>query len=141
MTIVADTSAVLALIDADDAHHEAVLALWERQPDAWVIPWAVLPEVDYLLRRHVNAAAARLFLDDVCSGAFVVEHGERADLVRARDLDASHAALQLGLVDGVVAATAERLRAAAIATLDMRHFGVLELEGRPALYPRDGVIA
>lgn len=138
MRIVADTSAVLALIDADDAHHEAVLDLWQQSPDAWVIPWAVLPEVDYLLRRHVNATAARLFLDDVCSGAFVVEHSERTDLLRARDLDARHADLGLGVVDGVVAAIAERLHASAIATLDVRHFSVLELEGTPSLYPRDG---
>ena len=28
--------------------------------------------------------------------------------------------------------------ASAIATLDVRHFSVLELEGAPSLYPRDG---
>lgn len=135
MTVIADTSAVLALIDADDAHHEEILELWQRTGAEWVLPWAVLPEIDYLLRRHVGADAARLFLDDVCAGAFVVEHGQPADVVRARDLDAQYAALNIGLVDGVVAAHAERLRARAIATLDVRHFSVLELEGAPAIYP------
>lgn len=137
MTIIADTSAVLALIDADDAHHEEILEVWERTADEWVLPWAVLPEIDYLLRQHVGAAAARLFLDDICAGAFIVEHSQPADLVRARDVDAQYAALNVGLVDGVVAAQAERLRSRAIATFDVRHFGALELAGAPVLYPRD----
>ncbi|MEX1182705.1 MAG: PIN domain-containing protein [Gemmatimonadota bacterium] len=137
MTIVADTSALLALVDADDAHHAEVLELWERTADAWVVPWAVLPEVDYVLRQHVGASAARLFLDDVCSGAWVVEHSDPSDLQRARALDTQYAGLGIGLVDGVVAAHAERLRARAIATLDVRHFGTLELEGAPLLFPRD----
>ncbi len=36
-----------------------------------------------------------------------------------------------------VMAVAERLRASAIATLDLRHFGVVTLRGRPRLLPRD----
>jgi uncharacterized protein len=137
VTVIADTSAVLALIDADDGHHEEILGLWERTGEEWVLPWAVLPEIDYLLRRHVGPEAARLFLDDVCAGAFVVEHGQPSDVVRARNVDAQYAALNIGLVDGVVAAQAERLGARAIATLDVRHFGALELEGSPVIYPRD----
>jgi uncharacterized protein len=135
--IVADTSAVLALIDADDRHHGALAELWERDPSAWVLPWAILPEVDYLLRTHVNAAAARLLLRDVCDGGFTVEPMEMRDVIRAAELDAQYADLGLGLVDGVVAAAAERLRATAIATLDLRHFAALKLPGRTRLYPRD----
>jgi uncharacterized protein len=97
----------------------------------------VLPEIDYLLRRHVGHDTARLFMRDVCDGAFAVEYGEVSDMKRARELDERYADLGIGLVDGVVAAIAERLRASAIATLDVRHFGVLQLSGAPALLPRD----
>ena len=45
--------------------------------------------------------------------------------------------LSLGLVDGVVMAMAEKLQARAIATLDVRDFGAVELKGRPELWPRD----
>ena len=69
-----------------------------------------------------------------------MEHGAQSDVVRARDLDAHHADLGLGLVDGVVAAVAERVSARAIATLDLRHFGMLELDGSPLLYPRDAAL-
>ena len=133
--IVADTSALLALMGRDDLHHAAVRELWEATAAQWVIPWAVLPEVDYLLRRHHSHDFARVFLGDLADGAFTVEHGTAADLARATELDAQHAALGIGLVDGVVAAVAERLRARAIATLDMRHFGALGLPLK--LYPRD----
>jgi predicted nucleic acid-binding protein len=135
--IVADTSAVIALLDADDAHHETLRQLWEADPDVWVLPWAVLPEIDYLARRRLGVAAARLFLRDVMDGSFAVEHGRATDLIRAHELDAQYADLDLGLVDGVVAAVAERLGASAIATLDERDFGPLELGGKPRLFPRD----
>ena len=48
-----------------------------------------------------------------------------------------HRALRLGLVDAVVMAVAERLKAEAIATLDVRDFGAVTLKGAPKLYPRD----
>lgn len=137
MIVVADTSALVALIDADDAHHELLRELWEYDPAAWVIPWAVLPEVDHLIRRHVGARAAGLFLQDVVGGGFSVEHGQPADLARAAELDRRHSDLGLGLVDGIVIAVAERLHADAIATLDVRHFSAVAPAGAESLYPRD----
>jgi hypothetical protein len=43
--------------------------------------------------------------------------------------------LRLGLVDGIVIAIAERVRARAIVTLDLRHFGAAA-SGRPKLLLR-----
>ena len=135
--IVADTGAVVALIDADDRHHSVLLDLYESEPGPWLLPWAILPEVDYLLRTHVGVPAARLFLRDIAASAFLVEWGAGTDLARARELDERYADLNLGLVDTVVMAVAERVRATAIVTLDVRHFGAVELKGRPSLWPRD----
>ena len=135
--IVADTGAILALIDADDRHHAALRTLFEEQPDAWVLPWAILPEVDYLLLHHVGARVEAAFLADLADGRWAVAWGDERDLGRADELTRAHAALRLGLVDGVVMAMAERLRARAIATLDLRHFGAVKLRGNPRLYPRD----
>ena len=58
-------------------------------------------------------------------------------MARARALCERYRTLGLGLVDGVVIAQAERLRADAIATLDLRHFGAVRIEGEPRLLPRD----
>ncbi|MGH7555488.1 MAG: hypothetical protein ACREMQ_21015 [Longimicrobiales bacterium] len=60
------------------------------------------------------------------------------DLARAREILERYRRLGMGLVDGVVMAVAERLRASAIATLDIRHFGAVRIAGSPKLLPRDG---
>jgi len=135
--IVADTGAIVALVDADDRHHTALRRLFETSPDAWVLPWAILPEVDYLLAEHVSARAQERFSGDPASGARAIEWGDPADLVRAAEISRRHRGLRLGLVDSVVMAVAERRRADAIATLDLRHFGAVTLRGRPRLVPRD----
>jgi uncharacterized protein len=135
--IVADTGAVLALLDAGDKHHRALRQIFERDPDAWVLPWAILPEVDYLAASEIGAAARDAFLADLASGAFQVEWGTEDDLERAHALHVRHHDLGLGLVDAVVMAIAERTLARAIATLDLRHFGVVTLRTAPRLIPRD----
>lgn len=135
--IIADTGAVLALLDVDDRHHEVMIELFDRTGDRWVLPWAILPEVDYLVSRHGGAGAADMFLADLAEGAWPVEWGDEGDLVAARTLLTRYADLRLGLVDGVVMVVAQRLGAEAIATLDVRHFGAVTLEGSPQLLPRD----
>ena len=135
--IVADTGALIALFDRNDRHHDQVRLLYEADPDAWVLPWAILPEVDYLTATHLGQRAQDLWLADLASGAFSVEWGRPEDLVAAERLCRRYKALRIGLVDAVVIAVAERLRASAIATLDLRHFGTVTIKGRPKLLPRD----
>lgn len=135
--IIADTGAMIALIDADDRYHAAMVQLFERDPGAWILPWAILPEVDYLLLTHVSARAEQAFVRDIADSAFSVEWGEDGDLERAAQLCAKYAKLDLGLVDAAVMAVAERLRAGAIATLDLRDFSAVKIVGSPKLLPRD----
>ena len=135
--IVADTGAVYALIDARERHHAALRRLFEKDPEAWVLPWAILPEVDYLVGKHLGARVEEEFQNDLAEGLFGVAWGDEADLAEARKIARRHRALRLGLVDAVVMAMAERLKAEAIATLDVRDFGAVALKGSPKLYPRD----
>lgn len=133
----ADTGAVLALLDADDRHHAAMVELFDRTGDRWILPWAILPEVDHLVTRHGGPRAAELFLTDLAEGAWMVEWGDERDIVAAQAILTRYSDLRLGLVDGVVMAMAQRLGAEAIAPLDVRHFGAVTLEGAPRLLPRD----
>jgi len=135
--IVADTGAIVALIDRSDRHHRVLRTLYESDPAAWVLPWAILPEVDYLVSAHVSARAQEAFLADLADGTFSVAWGDENDLDAARRLTERHRALRIGLVDAVVIATASRLKAVAIATLDLRHFAAVTIPGNPKLLPRD----
>ncbi|MDQ3582971.1 MAG: hypothetical protein M3495_15835, partial [Pseudomonadota bacterium] len=85
--IVADTGALVALIDADDRYHGYMRDLYERDPDRWVVPWAVLPEVDYLVSSHVGDEAARAFMADVAEGIYAIDWGLPADRACAHDLN------------------------------------------------------
>jgi uncharacterized protein len=136
--IVADTGAILALLDKGDRHHTAVRELYEDRPDDWLLPWAILPEVDYLVSAELGVRAQEAFLADVAEGSFVVEYGKHEDVVRARAIGRKYRTLGLGLVDAVVIAVAERIHARAIATLDLRHFSAVRILGSPLLLPRDG---
>jgi predicted nucleic acid-binding protein len=135
--IVADTGAAIALVDADDVHHRALRKVFESDPDRWILPWCVLPEIDYLLMNHVGRKAEEAFVYDLAKGNYRVAWGEDADLERGHEICRKHGDLRLGLVDATVMAVAERLKAKAIATLDLRHFAAVPIKGRPKLLPRD----
>jgi hypothetical protein len=104
------TGAIVALIDRDDAHHETLLALFKEDPHRWLLPWAILPEVDYLLASYVGVQTERAFVSDVASGSFRTDWGADEDLRRADALNLLYGDLKLGLVDTIVMAIAERTR-------------------------------
>jgi predicted nucleic acid-binding protein len=135
--ILVDTGALVALLDAGDEHHAALRGVYDDDPEAWVLPWAILPEVDYLVSKYLGAKAQDAWLGDLADGAFAIEWGKDVDMLAARRVHARHKALGLGLVDAIVMAMAERLEPAAIATLDLRHFGAVPIKGNPRLLPRD----
>lgn len=134
---VVDTSAMVALIDASDTYHRTVRTIYEDDPGLWILPWAILPEVDYIVTTRIGADPAAAFRHDLANGSLLVERGTSEDFTRAVELNEQYRDLSLGLVDAIVAATAERLRASAIVTLDLRDFAPLKLKGAPLLLPRD----
>jgi uncharacterized protein len=134
--VVADTSAMLALLDRGDPHHTAFRRLYLENRHAWVLPWATLVEVDYLTATRLGARAQMAWFDDLVTGAYTVEWGRDEDLSAARTLAGKYGSLEMGLVDAVVMIVAERLRGD-IATLDLRHFGAVAMKHSPRLLPRD----
>jgi uncharacterized protein len=137
--IVADTGGILALLDRDDRHHDKVKQFFAESQTIWTLPWAILPEVDYLASKKLGSHVAAAFLHDVEEGHFLVDAHVARDLPRAVALNERYAELDIGLVDAVVMAQAERLHASAIVTLDERHFRAvrLSLKTQPRLVPLD----
>lgn len=131
MTIVADTGALYALIDASDRWHERVVAWWKTNISPIVIPVTVLPELTWLLQTRIGPDAEAAFVRAVVDGEFVVEQLELADVVRASAILERYTDLPLSFVDATIVAVAERLETRDVLTTDRRHFNVVRsLKGR-----------
>jgi len=88
--------------------------------------------VDYFLQD--NRAAMRKLVAEVFDPGtrYEYELPLPSDIVRALELDAKFGTLDLGLVDGTVAAVAERRHVYRILTTDRRHFGAIRVGPRLA---------
>jgi uncharacterized protein len=138
MTLIADSGALYALYDQDDAHHRAVLSAVEAETGTLVIPTVILAEIDYLLREFLGIPAELDFIDGIKSGFYTLEPFTIADLKRCRDLIAAYQGLDLGLADAAIIATAERLGIRRVLTVDERDFrAVRPVHGTLSLLPAD----
>jgi len=128
--ILLDTSGLLAAIDGSQRRHaECVAALQGVEGPLLLSPF-VLAELDYLLGRHVNAAAQSALLAEVVRGAYRLERFDAADIETARTLMERYAGLRIGLADASIVVLAERHRTRDVLTLDERHFRTLRIGRR-----------
>ncbi len=97
---------------------------------AVIVPALVLVEVDYFLR--ANRRAMRKLVAEIFDPAtrYQYELPFPSDIARALELDAKFEALDLGLVDGTVAAVAERRQVYGVLTSDRRDFGAIRVGPR-----------
>lgn len=127
--LVADTGGLLRALAASPDGAPA-FPDYERElkaASAVIVPALVLAEVDYFLR--AERAAMRRLVADVLDPAttYELENALPTDIARALAIDAKFAQLELGLVDGVVAAIAERRRVYRLLTTDRRDFAALRI--------------
>lgn len=129
--IIVDTGGILALLDRDDRHHRSVRGLFTGDGHEWILPWAILPEVDYLVAKRLGRRVADALVKDLRDGLFRVDSNFDRDIRRAHELITAYRDLELGLVDAVVMAAAEHHGARAIVTTDLRHFRAVKLKLSP----------
>ena len=132
LPIVADTGGLLRALartrdnSASFPDYEAVLTA----ASLVIVPGLVLAEVDYFLREE-RAAMRKLVAEIFDPGTrYEYEFPFPADLVRALELDARFKNLKLGLVDGTVAAVAERRQVYRVLTTDRRDFSAIRVGPR-----------
>lgn len=85
----------------------------------------MLGETFYLVGKYLGPLAEADLADSLTDPRFQIVAPSRSDLARAAELIRGYADLPLGGTDALIVATAERLRATQVATLDHRHFNVV----------------
>jgi predicted nucleic acid-binding protein len=126
VTVLADTGAMYALMDRDDAWHERVRRWWERNREPVRLPVTVLPEIAWLARTRLGPRAEVAFARSVGDGELAVEPLDLdEDLERSADLMQAYGDAPLGFVDASLVAIAERLNVLALLTTDRRHFSMV----------------
>lgn len=99
--ITPDTSAVIALVNADDPDHELVSAALLSEPIPWIIPAGIAAEVAYMLE-SLGFRILDAFLEDLQSGAYTLDSSLASDIPRIRELAHRYHDLPLGFSDAVV---------------------------------------
>ena len=121
--IVLDTGIVYAYYDRSDDWHKRAKALIAAEAGDLVLPAAVIPEVDHLLRHRIGAGACRTFYAGLLDGSYAVADLSRDGYHRVEALNRQYP--DLGFVDAAVIAVAEARRISRVATSDRRHFAPL----------------
>jgi uncharacterized protein len=120
LTAVIDAGILYSLVDsADTAHQRAVSAL-EAETQAIVVPQVIMPEICYLIGSRLGASQETAFVRYLVDSDWRLEPLTDADLTRVIGLMSEHATSAIGFVHAAVAATAERMAATRIYTLN-RH--------------------
>lgn len=132
MTVVIDTSALLAYLDRGSERHAAVEALVDAEREPLAVSPLVLAEVDHLVRRRFGERAADGVLRELSGGAYDIAAFGHEDLRAALVVLARYPERRLGLADASLVALAERVGASTVFTLDRRDFdGLARGDGTP----------
>ncbi|MDX3453949.1 PIN domain-containing protein [Streptomyces sp. ME02-8801-2C] len=131
--VIADTSGLLAALDATHPEHaaanEAILAA-----GLLVMSPLLLAELDHVATRELGRAAALSAVDDIrrwmSRGRVVLPEITEAHLGAAQSVRARYGALDLDLADAVNVALANDYDTDAILTLDRRDFRAVRPLGR-----------
>lgn len=126
MSLILDTNVLFAALDRRDDHHAVCRDLILETSELRIIPATVLVELDYFIRTRLHEVAHTGFLRDITEGAYFVQELRREDYARVRDICARYSDADIGLVDASIVAIAERLNEPKIATLDHRHFHLIQ---------------
>ena len=125
--ILVDAGPMVALIHADDHHHERCKEVLRSLREPMATAWPPVTEAMYLLGFSPEAQQALAELIER-SGILVLPL-DRDDLPRIRELIAKYGDLPMDFADAALVRVAERERIRRIFTLDRRDFSVYRPSG------------
>lgn len=137
--VLVDASALIALLDRDDGHHERCVEAMKHVHDPLVTVWPALTEAMHLLSETTGAREA--LCDLAADGVLRLVALEPSDVGRIKQLMQKYHDVPMDFTDAALVCAAERERLTRIVTFD-RHFEVYRLPRRarftvlPAPQPR-----
>jgi uncharacterized protein len=125
--VLVDASALIALLDRDDAAHERCVGALKRIREPLSTVWPALTEAMHLLGDTPRGADA--LCDMVSDEALLLIELEATDMARIKGLMHKYRDLPMDFADAALVRAAERERITRVVTLD-RHFQVYRLPRR-----------
>ena len=126
--ILVDAGPLVALVDADDQHHNPCVAALQSLKAPMSTVWPAFTEAMYLLA-DLPAAQEALW-EMVERGALRFLPLDSADAARMRDLMRKYANRPMDLADAALVRVAEREGLRKVFTVDRRDFAVYRIHGR-----------
>src|SRR5688572_8713172 len=118
--VIVDSGPLIAAYNTGDRYHKQCVELFRRRDLEFVLPALCIGEAAYVVGARVDWRAEANFVRAVTS--LDLRLPEQADWLRIADEISRYPDFNIGAVDASVIVLAERLGAAAIATVDHRHF-------------------
>lgn len=134
MTVVADTSALIAFYSESGTEHDDVSAWLAAHDEPIVVSPFVVAELDYLVATRKGVDAELAVLAELAGGAYELAAMTAADMTQASEVIARYRDLGIGITDASLVVLAARYETDTILTLDRRHFGVLRSLAGEALH-------
>ncbi len=120
--VLVDAGPLVALIDADDAHHASCVETLKSLRDPLITVWPAFTEAMYLL--GVTWRGQQALWSRIETGALTLATLDAGDAPRMRELMEKYRDLPMDLADAALVRVAERESLTRIFTLDRRHFSI-----------------
>ncbi len=125
--ILVDAGPLIALIHADDAHHQRCREVLASLREPMLTVWPALTAAMYLL--NFSAAAQDTLWEILETDALLVAGLDEMDYPRMRELMKKYRDLPMDLADAALVRVAERERIRRVFTIDRRDFEVYRPAG------------
>ena len=125
--VLVDASALIALLDRDDAGHDRCVAALDQMREPLATVWPALTEAMHLLGE--TPRATDVLCDMVSDEALGLLDLDAADMARIKALMQKYRDLPMDFADAALVCVAERERITRILTLD-NHFRIYRLPRR-----------
>ncbi len=124
MTVILDTSFLLAVTYRRDRNHLKARAVLSTMPIVQILPTPVLFETFYMLTARTHYQQAVTFFESVLNGNFAIIEPTAQDMQRMLEIQKQYRDAEFDFADTAIMALAERLNISQSYSFDQRDFQI-----------------